>query len=70
MKMDMERIKNMWKNIKGFTLIELMICIMILAIMAIMGVTVVGNLMAWKSADNNSNAVIIQQQDEKTESRY
>jgi prepilin-type N-terminal cleavage/methylation domain-containing protein len=60
----------MWKNIKGFTLIELMICIMILAIMAIMGVTVVGNLMAWKSADNNSNAVIIQQQDEKTESRY
>jgi prepilin-type N-terminal cleavage/methylation domain-containing protein len=53
-------------NRKGFTLIELLVCIMILCIMTIMVITVGANVMAWRSADRNSNAVIIQQQQEET----
>lgn len=47
---------------KGFTLIELMICIAIISILASI---IVPNFIAYRSADKNSNAVIVQQQDEQ-----
>lgn len=62
-------------NRKGFTLIEVMVCVMILFIMTIIGIQVIGGVIYWNSAKSDSNAVIIQQQDEdelynNDESRY
>jgi len=73
----MDMVNNIKKGIKmnrkGFTLIELVICIMILIILGFMGITAFFGMSALKNASDNSNTVIIQQQDESKfdqENRY
>lgn len=53
------------KNEKGFTLIELIICIAIFCIITVMVVTAGGGIYALYKNTSNNNTVIIQQQDEE-----
>lgn len=64
------------KNEKGFTLIELVVCVMILIIISLVATQMffgIAGYMNFKNSQNNTNdVVIIQQQDEEVqnESRY